>query len=195
MDCQQKTEKSIIVNLCGVKYKAKHQNSTSINSRFLLFLGQIKYFIKIVIKKAVYCLRKIIVPIFQHVFDNYEEPVIYACSVCIVLGMFSIVIIPILDLILPIKGTSPHAATHDPNASISSIILNHILTYSLMTLASIIGIILGTYCLSHLAMAIKQITIFIYKIISIILSFTTNIINRYYLKIPDVEPVDPLDIV
>lgn len=195
MDCEQKTEKSIIVNLCGVKYKAKHQSSTSINNHFLLFLGQIKYFIKFVIKKALYCLRKIIAPIFEHVFTNYEEPVIYACSMCLVMGMFCTIFIPIADLIIPKDKKSPHSQTHDPNASISSIILNHILTYSLMTLASIVGIILGTYCLSHIAMAIKQMAIFIYKISSTIISFITNIINKYYLKIPDVEPVDPLDIV
>jgi len=142
-----------------------------------------------------YCARKIIYPIFEHVFTNYEEPVIYACSICFVMGMFCTIIFPIADLILPKDKKTPHSETHDPNATILSIILNHIVVYSLYTLGSIVGIILGTFCLSHICMTVKKISIFIYKILSIVISFTTNIMSKYYLKIPEVEPVDPLDIV
>lgn len=195
MDYNQKEEKSTIINLCGVNYRAKHQSSSSINNRFLLFLAQIKYFIKVFLKMTAYCARKIISPIFEHVFTNYKEPVIYACSMCLVTGMFCTIFIPIIDLILPKDKNTPHSETHDPNATISSIILTHIVVYSLYTVASIIGIILGTFCLSHMCMTVKKISIFIYKILSIVISFTTNIISKYYLKIPEVEPVDPLDIV
>ena len=196
MDYDHKTEKSTIINLCGVTYKAKHQSSASINNRFLLCLAQIKYFIKVFLKVTAYCARKIIYPIFEHVFTNYEEPVLLACSTCLVIGMFFTVLIPIIDLLLSNDKKTPHSEeTHDPNATISSIILTHILVYSLYTVGSIVGIILGTFCLSHICMVIKQISIFIYNILNILISFTTNIISKYYSKIPEVEQIDPLDIV
>lgn len=195
LDYNQKAEKSTIINLCGLTYKAKHQSSASINNRFLLCLAQIKYFIKLFLKMTAYCAHKVISPIFKHVFTNYEEPVILACSICLTIGMFCTIFIPIIDLILPKDKKTPHSETHDPNATILSIILNHIVVYSLYTVGSIVGIILGTFCLSHMFMVVKQISIFIYGILNIIISFAVNIISKYYFKIPEVEPVDPLDIV
>lgn len=196
LDYDQKAEKSTIINLCGINYRAKHQSSASINNRFLLFLAQIKYFIKVFLKATTYCARKVISPIFEHVFTNYEEPVLLACSMCLVMGMFCTIFIPIIDLILPKDRNTPHSEeTHDPNATMLSIILTHIVVYSLYTIGSIVGIILGTFCLSHMCMTVKKISIFIYEILSIIISFIVNIISKYYFKIPEVEPVDPLDIV
>jgi len=190
LDYNQKTEKYIIINMCGVNYKAKHSNSSSINNQFLLFLAQIKYFIKVYTKTIFHYAFKIINPILHHVLSNYEELTLLLCSSYIMIGGFYLIIFIIAD-ILNISNKSPHSMRHPPDSTMSSIILNHIVVYSFYIMTAIISTILAIYCLSHIYMVIKQLLIMTNHIIH----FIVNKLMKYYSKIPEVEPIDPLDIV
>lgn len=191
MDYDNKENKSIIVNICGVKYKATHSSSSSINNPFLLLLGQIKYFIKGFIKTILFYLRKILYPILDHVFSNYGELIEPIIAGYIVFGLIFTLMICIADLFIP-KGC-PY--DHTPNLPTSTIIFNHIKEYPILALKAIIATIFGTYCLSQLCIIIAKIFISLYNTLSIIIRFIISKIMKYYSKIPDIEQIDSLDIV
>lgn len=193
MEYDNKENKSIIVNLCGVKYKATHSSSSSINNPFLLLLGQIKYFIKGFIKTILFYLRKILYPILDHVFSNYGELIEPIIACYIVFGLIFTLMICIADLF--ITEDTPHSEGHDPTLSKSSNILNHIKEYPILVLKAIIATIFGTYCLSQLCIIIAKISIWLYNTLSIIIRFIISKIMKYYSKIPDIEQIDSLDIV
>ena len=198
---EHKEEKYTIVNLCGVNYKATHRSSSSINNRFLLFLAQIRYFIKFCLKKLIFYIREVSQPILHHVMSNYEKPVILACSMCITLVIFYTIMVIAIDVIIFGFGLKPsvknddqynHLASHNPNAGLISTILTHLIVYSFRLVVAMVSIILGTYCLSHVAMFIKKIMAFVINVF--IIRIKDPIISCYF-KIPEVEPVDPHDIV
>lgn len=193
MDYDQKAEKSTIVNLCGVKYKAKHAQSSSINNRFLLFLAQIKYFIKRVLKTVSYCLNKFILPIILDHILPYDEPIVALCCGYIVFGLFFTIVIIIADLNIT-EGT-PHSDGHDHSLPTSTIIYTHIIEYSLLLVKAIIITIFGIPSLSYIARFIKNLVVLVYKTCNMMISFVVNKLMNYYSKIPEVEPIDPLDIV
>lgn len=194
---ENKEEKSTIINVCGVNYKAKHRSSFSINNRFLLFLAQIKYFIKYFLKKLLFYTRKVLNPILDHVMSNYGDVVIciWAISMTAVIGYTLMVII--IDIFIVGFGLEPankdddqfnHFASHPPNAGLLSLILTHLVVYSFRLVVIMISTVLIIYCLSHIALFVIKITRFVLEKIK------SNII-QFYFKIPEVEPVDPLDIV
>ena len=194
---EHKEEKYTIVNLCGINYKATHRNSSSINNRFLLFLAQIKYFIKFCSKQLTFYIRKIAQPILHHVMTNYEQPVILMLSAFMTLGIGYTIMAIIIDVIIVGFGVEPakhdddqfnHLASHPPNAGLLSLILTHIIVYSFRLVVIMIFSVIGIYCLSHIAL-------FVIKIISFALEkIKSNIVN-FYFKIPEVEPVDQTDFV
>ena len=194
-----KEEKHKIINVCGVNYKATHMSSSSINNRFLLFLAQIRYFIKFCLKKLIFYIRKVSEPILHHVISNYENPVILTCSMCLTLGIFYTIMVIAIDIIIfglkySVKNDDQynHLASHNPNAGLVSTILTHLIVYSFRLVVAMVSIILGTYCLSHVVMFIKKIMAFV---INVFIIRIKDPIIRCYFKIPEVEPVDPLDIV
>lgn len=192
MEYDKKAEKSTIINLCGVKYKAKHASSKSINNRFLLFLAQIKYFIKRVLKTLSYCLNKIIDIILYYILP-YDEPIVALCCSYLVFGLFFMIVIIIADLNIT-EGT-PHSDGHDPNLPTSYIIYNHIIDYSLIYVKANVVTIFGIPSLSYILLFIKNAIILVYKMGNMIIRFIVNKLINYYSIIPDVEPIDPLDIV
>lgn len=193
MDYDNKENKSIIVNLCGVKYKATHSSSSSINNPFLLLLGQIKYFVKGFIKTILFYLRKMLYPILDHVFLNYGELLGPIIAGYIVFGIIFTIMICIADLF--ITEDTPHSEGHDPTLSKYSNILNHIKEYPLLVVKAIIVTIFGTYSLSQLCIVIAKIFILLYNTLSIIIRFIISKIMKYYSKIPEIEQIDSLDIV
>lgn len=192
MDNDNKENKSTIVNICGVKYKATHASSSSINNPLLLLLGQIKYFIKGFIKTILFYLRKMLYPILDHVFSNYDEVIVPIILGYIVFGLMFTLIICIADLFI-IEG--PHSEGHDPNLPTSTIIFNHIKEYPLLIVKAIIVTIFGTYCLSQICIFLAKISVWLYNTASIIIRFIISKIMKYYSKIPELEQIDALDIV
>ena len=202
MDCQEyKEEKSTIVSLCGINYRATHRSSSSINNRFLLFLAQIKYFIICFFKKLVFCIRKVLQPIFHHVMSNYGEVVIFIWSMSMTIGILYTFMAIIIDILIVGVGLEPakkdddqfnHLASHPPNAGLLDLIITHIIVYAFRLVVVMVSSVVIIYCLSHIAILIKKIMDFI---INVIIIRIKDYIVKFYFKIPEVEPVDPLDIV
>lgn len=103
----------------------------------------------------------------------------------------------VIDILIVGFGVEPakhdddqfnHLASHPPNASLLSLIITHLIVYSFRVVLAMLSSVLIIYCLSHIASIVI-------KIISFIVEKIKSNIIKFYFKIPEVEPVDPLDIV
>jgi hypothetical protein len=68
-----KTYKSKVVELFGIKYNASHYSLSSINNKYYLMLAEVKYFTKYYLKKAY---KLTLQSTINYLLNNYEQFII-----------------------------------------------------------------------------------------------------------------------
>lgn len=194
----EKDEKYIIIDLYGIKYKAIHRQASSINNKFFIYLAQVKYFIKTICINSKQISFKVWDAMLTYLETNYPfciDIISILCTFYVILGgLFTIASI-IKEIIELIKLVSISYSYFTICKKSFVIIIEYILSYAfLLIFVSIITIVV-IYILCRIFTIIALLCVYIFNILNQIIVSIFNKFNRFYEKIPELEPINTIEMI
>lgn len=191
----EKEEKSIVIDLCGIKYKAKHQQSSSVNNKFLVYLAQIKYFIKTILINLKQICLKIWIAMIKYIQDYpfcRDLDLIFISTYIVIGGLFTFAsIINEIVTFINLYSVSTTLSYLTICKTSIVIIIKYIFSYVFLLIPISILTVLIIYVLCRIFTIITLSCIFIFNTLKQAFVFMFNIFNTFYEKIPDIEPINP----
>jgi hypothetical protein len=176
----EKSMKYDIIEMCGIKYKVIHFKSSSKNNKLLICLGQIKYFIKNILKLFMKCLI--------YLRDNYLKPLaenvynIYGEDFIIAIGFMIFLLYPMLSILDAVVQESLKISKDFKVYKLIPfifILIKKIVVTAITTIMLYISILLILYVL----VKIWYFIIYMCKTIY-------NFFSAFYKQIPEVEELE-----
>lgn len=188
----EKNMKYDIIDVCGIKYKVIHFNSSSKNNKFLICLGQIKYFIKKILKIFLnylhYLRDKFLIKVIHYVCNTYGDEftigILSFASVSILtFGFFTCLEITIKH----VKGFT--------SALYTTMIYKLISLIMILIQKGVIIVVQGIFILIGILLLLVTLSItfnIIKRFIKYVYNFIYNLFNIFYKQIPDIEELESI---
>jgi hypothetical protein len=194
-DNYEKNMKYDIIKICGIKYKVIHLNSSSKNNKILICLGQIKYFIKKILKIFLNCLRylidKFLIKVINYVYNTYGDDFTagiftFASVYILTFGFFTCLEITIKHL----KGFTSELYT--------TMIYKLISLIMILIQKGVILVVQGIFILISILLVLATLSItfnIIKRFIKYAYNLIYNLFNVFYKQIPEIEELEIIQIV
>lgn len=190
-DTYEKNSKHQIIDIHGTKYKVVHFNSSSINNKFLLHLGHIKYFIRKAIRKIknvlVYIRDNFLIKLLHHVCEHYTDEFCDGLMVTIIMGAILFTFFTVLSEIA--KLINDFKSFDNIIYKIALLIPILFAKIILISITCVFAMISSLVILYIISITLKTIRYILKSGFNILKNYITTICRQ----IPDVEEADALD--